>query len=55
MDLNWVLKPFGFESILEIFLENQNGLGQKFAKVCHYGIAFAEVTLKLTQNIVFLE
>ena len=40
MVLNGVLKPFGVESYLEILWENQNDLGQKFAKVCHYGFVF---------------
>ena len=38
---NGVLKPFCVGSTLEILWENQNDLGQKFAKVFHYGIAFA--------------
>ena len=40
MVFHGVLKPFGVESTLKIFWENQNDLGQKFAKDCHYGIAF---------------
>ena len=44
MVLNGVLKPFGVESILKLFWENQNGLGQKFAKVCHYGLVFPTKT-----------
>ena len=39
-----VLKPFGVESYLEILWENQNGLGQKFAKVYHYGLLFPTKT-----------